>query len=472
MHLLITPVITIAIALFWLPEGIYNFAQGNFWITIFISVLAFLWLSLPIILASISYSFISKFLNSYFIAAVIYLICYELLVYPFPTPLAMSLYSIPGIFAFGGELFGQVFLLFLAAILLSKNILNKRKYLLILSLLSSMLYSPELGRNKSVKIGLVQPAIEISNFENEKERSQQSLQRLYNLTSQLLPEKPKLIIWPESSVPYHSTNPKAQNYSITFDALTGIFSQGSGNAILYNELLPDSTREMKNAITLRQANGIKSHYFKQVLFPLGETLPSFLNLFSKYFPMASNFIPGKTTSTLQVMEAQNVQMDLSWQKSMSKALIEPETLPIRPVSSTPILSLMPLLCFEAAIPGLARESFNLSKIKPKVLVNMVNDSWFPSNWQREQHSMLARIRAMELNRPLIRAALGGKTVIYSGKGKATMEGIPLDKPTATSATLKVPLNPGDTLFSKYGNWVSIFFISVFLIFLRYCKNEN
>lgn len=459
-------------ALFWLPGGVYNFSEGNLWVTGPVSFAAFLWLSLPLVLTGLLYSFVSKVFDSYFIVAILYLACYSSLTYPFPLPLAMSLFWFPGIFAFGGELFGQVFLLFLTAIILSKKINPKQKLLLAFPLILPIGYGPTIGESKVVKIGIVQPAIKINRNISEKEKVKESLQRLYSLTSRILPAQPSLIIWPESSVPFHSTEQSGENYSVTFDALTGLFSQGSGNAILFNELLSNNSGGIHNSITLRQANGEKFHYYKQVLFPLGESLPPLISLFSNYFPMASNFTPGQSSLTFEIKGTPIVEINTEWQKSMAEVLTQPETLPSREVSKKSLLSILPLLCFEGALPKIAQKTFKAVQSKPQVIVNLVNDSWFQSNWQRKQHTLLTRMRAMELNRPLIRAALGGQTITFSPNGTTSMPAIPLNKPVATIVELQVPLQPENTIFSKYGDMVSLFFVSVFLLFLRYYTHEK
>ena len=472
MHLFIAPVLAVGLALFWLPGGVYNFSQGNLWATVPVSFAAFLWLSLPLVLTGLLYSFASKVFDNYFVVAILYLACYHSFTYPFPLPLAMSLHWFPGIFAFGGELFGQVFLLFLSAILLSNQIKPKQKLVLALPLCLPIGYGPTIGESQLVKVGIVQPAIEINRNVSENEKVKESLQRLYSLTSQLIVAQPRLIIWPESSVPFHSTKQGAKNYSVTFDALTGLFSQGSGNAILYNELLQSNSGDIHNAITLRQANGEKSHYFKQELFPLGESLPPPISLFSSYFPMASNFTAGQSPLVLDIKDTLPVKINSEWQKSMETVLREPQTLPSRKISTKSLLSILPLLCFEGALPSLAQKSFKLAQKKPQVIVNLVNDSWFRSNWQRNQHTLLTKMRAMELNRPLIRAALGGETITFSAKGKTSIPAIPMNKPVAKVVDLQVPLKPENTIFSRYGNMVSLFFVLAFLLFLRYYSYEK
>ena len=72
------------------------------------------------------------------------------------------------------------------------------------------------------------------------------------------------------------------------------------------------------------------------------------------------------------------------------------------------------------------------------------------------------MRAMELNRPLIRAALGGETITFSAKGKASIPAIPISKPVATVVDLQVPLKPENTPLFKI--WQYGFLIFCFSFF--------
>lgn len=66
--------------------------------------------------------------------------------------------------------------------------------------------------------------------------------------------------------------------------------------------------------------------------------------------------------------------------------------------------LSPLLCFEALYPEYAREAV---RDGAHLLVNLSNDAWFSGGAGPEQHAAMSRMRAVELRRPMVRAANGG-----------------------------------------------------------------
>jgi apolipoprotein N-acyltransferase len=75
--------------------------------------------------------------------------------------------------------------------------------------------------------------------------------------------------------------------------------------------------------------------------------------------------------------------------------------------------LAPSICYEdaygsTALPQLARAD---------LLVNVTNDAWFGHSWARYQHFQIARMRAMEARRPLIRAANDGVSALVGARGQ-------------------------------------------------------
>ena len=54
-----------------------------------------------------------------------------------------------------------------------------------------------------------------------------------------------------------------------------------------------------------------------------------------------------------------------------------------------------------------------------VLVNVTNDAWFGHSWARYQHFQIARMRAMEARRPLVRAANDGVSALVDAHGDVT-----------------------------------------------------
>ena len=53
----------------------------------------------------------------------------------------------------------------------------------------------------------------------------------------------------------------------------------------------------------------------------------------------------------------------------------------------------------------------------RVLVNVTNDAWFGHSWARYQHFQIARMRAIEAQRPLVRAANDGISALVGAHGE-------------------------------------------------------
>jgi apolipoprotein N-acyltransferase len=86
----------------------------------------------------------------------------------------------------------------------------------------------------------------------------------------------------------------------------------------------------------------------------------------------------------------------------------PQTLAIRGLPPA-----SPLICYEIIFPGRVVEP----GVRPGVLVNVTNDSWFGDSAGPYQHFASARMRAIEEGLPLIRAAGGGISAVLDPFGR-------------------------------------------------------
>jgi apolipoprotein N-acyltransferase len=71
------------------------------------------------------------------------------------------------------------------------------------------------------------------------------------------------------------------------------------------------------------------------------------------------------------------------------------------------------ICYEDAYG-----SANLGALeRARLLVNVTNDAWFGHSWARYQHFQIARMRAIEAQRPLLRAANDGVSALVGERGQ-------------------------------------------------------
>ena len=90
--------------------------------------------------------------------------------------------------------------------------------------------------------------------------------------------------------------------------------------------------------------------------------------------------------------------------------------------------------------------------KASLLVNVSNDGWFTGSIEAAQHAEIARMRALETGRFLIRATNNGVSAIIDEKGKVTATAEPQ---VATVISGYATPMQGQTLYVIVGNWLII-----------------
>jgi len=199
---------------------------------------------------------------------------------------------------------------------------------------------------------------------------------------------PRLVIWPETSVPYVLEYAPAAQMRI-------------GNALKDGQLaLVGAIRvEQKENGTGGETN--RPQYFNslQVINNEGRTVVSVdkvhLVPFGEYLPLSPFF---RKLGFKALAEVAGVY----------SAAARHITIPL---ANGPVI--LPLICYEAIFPA----ELDYEGPSPNVLVNITNDAWFgntPGPWQ---HFAQARIRAVEQGMPLIRVANNGISAIIDPYGR-------------------------------------------------------
>jgi apolipoprotein N-acyltransferase len=120
-----------------------------------------------------------------------------------------------------------------------------------------------------------------------------------------------------------------------------------------------------------------------------------------------------------------------------------------------------LICYEDTDPYLARQ-YNPASGRPNpvdFLVNMSNDGWFTGTEQHEQHLAIARFRAVEARRSLVRAVNMGISAIIDPDGRIVA--LPDNESWAKSKGMGVraivvetiPLDTRTSYYARFGDWV-------------------
>lgn len=193
---------------------------------------------------------------------------------------------------------------------------------------------------------------------------------------------PRVIVWPESSVPF----------DIEGEAEVRRFLAGvapPGGALIVGADRFDTRQDPlvahNSLFVLDAAGAIRGRYDKVDLVPFGEFLPLRALLgrlgLEKLTRGSIDFQPGPGRVTLEL----------------------PSGLP--PAS--------PLICYEVAFPGEATAPGE----RPAWIVNITNDAWFGVSSGPYQHLAMARMRAVEEGLPLVRAANTGISAVIDARGR-------------------------------------------------------
>ena len=124
-----------------------------------------------------------------------------------------------------------------------------------------------------------------------------------------------------------------------------------------------------------------------------------------------------------------------------------------------------LICYEIIFPQGLVDTTN----PPQWLVNVTNDGWFGRSIGPYQHLAQARMRAVENNIPVVRAANTGISAIIDGKGRIIARS---ELGTAAVVAGVLPMAGEATVFARFGLWVSFLtMLTAFLSLAYWCKNH-
>ena len=214
------------------------------------------------------------------------------------------------------------------------------------------------------------------------------------LSENILPSKPDILIWPESAVPQplRGGDYLSLQYRNSIKYLIETYKTPILLGTTDYEFVEENKLEFYNSAFLINREGkISERYNKMHLVPWGEYTP-FENIFpfkyfypwiKKTFGMGRSCTPGNKNTIF------NLKKDV-------RASV--------------------LICYEDVFPNIAREHVLNGA---NLLITITNDAWFPTKDQLEQHMAQAVFRAIETNRPMIRNGNCAGTCIIQPNGLIT-----------------------------------------------------
>ncbi len=216
-----------------------------------------------------------------------------------------------------------------------------------------------------------------------------------------------LIVWPEVPAPvYYDADAR-------FREMVNGLARRTGAWILLN-VVPHTAEgsPMNSALLVSPEGAPAGRYDKMKLVPFGEYVPRPFRFMEKITNEAGDFVPGTRLVVLSAGE--------------------------RRIGA--------FICYEAVFPELVRR---FADAGAELLVNLSNDGWYGRTAARRQHLKIARMRAVENRRWLLRATNDGITAVVDPSGHVRRE-----LPAFAQAAMGVSFSfTGErTLYTRWGDW--------------------
>ncbi|MBD1581235.1 apolipoprotein N-acyltransferase [Pseudoalteromonas sp. S16_S37] len=248
-----------------------------------------------------------------------------------------------------------------------------------------------------------------------------------------------LVLWPEAAIPeiedFASPFLKELDKAAAFNGtalITGIPDYQLNSKTVFNTLI---------VLGKKQAEDTQGHYQylhanryqKHQLLPIGEFVPfeDILRPLAPLFDLAmSSFTRGERIQGNLVANG---------------------------------LHILPAICYEIAFSELVLDNFTEHS---DILFTVSNDAWFGDSHGPHQHMQIARMRALELQRPLLRATNNGITGVYD---PITHKQQSIPQFEAGVLEADVQLISGSSFFSRYGHtpvWIVILLSGLIVIACR------
>ncbi|GHU05433.1 apolipoprotein N-acyltransferase [Betaproteobacteria bacterium] len=272
-------------------------------------------------------------------------------------------------------------------------------------------------RGQALRVSLLQGNIG-QEIKWRPEKMEESLRAYYLL---MRDNPAQLTVLPEAALPmFFSEVP--QNY---LDAMGQLAARQQGE-LLFGVVTGDLSQYANSALTLAD----RQRYDKSHLVPFGEFIPPGFAWFMDmaHIPM-SGFTPGAERQAPILVDAQKIAVNICYEDAFGEEIIR-------------------------ALP------------EATLLLNISNIAWFGDSLAPAQHLQIARMRALETGRMMLRATNTGMTAIIGADGRVLGS-----LPPFTRAALKGEARAyvGATPFVRWGNWTAIITAIILLLLSMFWK---
>jgi apolipoprotein N-acyltransferase len=239
-----------------------------------------------------------------------------------------------------------------------------------------------------------------------------------DLTQRAGAERPQLIVWPETALP--TPLRRDQEMARTLERLSAAVDA----ALLVGSIDVEGKAppKLRNSAFLLTELGIVGRYDKIRLVPFGEFVPlsGLIGFVRSWAQFIAELEPGSRAS----------------------------------VFSGPPAPFAVVICYEGIFPELVRE---LVRGGARLIVNMTNDAWFGRTAGPWQHLAMYPFRAVEHRVAVVRAANTGVSAFIAPSGRIGRHTALFER---TVLTESVPLRTGETMYSRFGDWLAYLALGV------------
>jgi len=185
-----------------------------------------------------------------------------------------------------------------------------------------------------------------------------------------------LILWPENALPLQL--PESQGF---INRLDGLATYHNIALIIGLPVQATANNYYNSLLAVGDGQGL---YRKKHLVPFGEYLP-----FNRWLRGLINFFDIPMSDFIKGPDDQD---DFK----------------------IPNMRLLPLICYEIAYPNYVREQ--VQNKRAEAIITSTEDGWFGKSWGPHQHLQIAKMRALETGRYVLRSTTSGISAIIDHTG--------------------------------------------------------
>ncbi len=253
---------------------------------------------------------------------------------------------------------------------------------------------------------------------------------------------PDLLIWPEAPAPFSFQDPHFVPYishlAIEFHnpVIVGVIEWKPEAEVVHG--VPHTTMVPYNSVAMLNAFGQQTFsYDKMHLVPFGEYEP---------FPLIHQVVTSVSEEVGGFHKGKNRSVGM---------LTNGEKFSV-------------FICYEAIYPGEIRA---FTERGAQLLINISNDGWFGTSAAAEQHLRMARVRAVENRRWLVRDTNSGITASIDPYGNVTRV---LRRDVRDSADVLYDFRSDRTLYVRFNDWFAwmCVLVSAILVGITFRKEKQ